>query len=165
MCAPSVVLHTSNTCSILLQIFYNKCCSVFTDNFPTRYFNSSIIRDTGWRQASPFTKRCKKMWWASDLEIAQVRNGPHMAGPSFSNCLLNKVHKSLWMCGGAGILSLHCGYVVTLEYCHFTVGVWWRWNIVTSLWTCGGALSCWQATFYLPQIAAALITTLSRNST
>jgi hypothetical protein len=58
---------------------------------------------------------------------------------------------SLWMCGGAGMLSRHCGCVLTLECCHFTVNVWWRWNVVTtvdvrwrwnvvtSLWMCGGA--------------------------
>jgi len=33
----------------------------------------------------------------------------------------------------------HCGCVVALEYCHFTVDVWWRWNIVTSLWMCSDA--------------------------
>jgi len=49
---------------------------------------------------------------------------------------------SLWMCGDAGILSLHCGCVVALERYHFTVDVWWRWNVVTSLWMCGGSPSC-----------------------
>jgi hypothetical protein len=43
------------------------------------------------------------------------------------------------MCGGAGILSLHCGCVVALECCHFTVDVWWHWNVVISLSMFGGA--------------------------
>ena len=43
------------------------------------------------------------------------------------------------MCGGAGMLSLHCGCVVALECCHFTVDVWWRWNVITPQLKCGGA--------------------------
>jgi acid phosphatase family membrane protein YuiD len=39
---------------------------------------------------------------------------------------------------GGAMLSLHCGCVVALECCRFTVDVWGRWN-VTSLWMCGGA--------------------------
>jgi hypothetical protein len=36
---------------------------------------------------------------------------------------------SQWKYGGAGMLSLHSGSVVTLECCHFTVDVWWRSNV------------------------------------
>jgi len=49
------------------------------------------------------------------------------------------VNTSLWMCGGAGMLSLHSGYMVALECFHFTVDVWWHWNVITSLWMCGDA--------------------------
>jgi hypothetical protein len=43
------------------------------------------------------------------------------------------------MCGGAGMLSLHSECVVVLECYHFTVDVWWCWNVITSQWMCGNA--------------------------
>ena len=53
----------------------------------------------------------------------------HLSG----NCQLKNAVTSLWMCGGAGMLSLHCWYMVALECYHFTVDMWWRWNVVISL--------------------------------
>jgi hypothetical protein len=37
------------------------------------------------------------------------------------------------------MVALQFRSVVALESCHFTVDVWWRWNVVTSLLMCGGA--------------------------
>jgi hypothetical protein len=40
------------------------------------------------------------------------------------------------------MLSLHSrSVVVVLECYHFTVEVWWCWNVITSQWKCGGALN------------------------
>ena len=37
------------------------------------------------------------------------------------------------------MLSLHSGSVVVLECYHFTMEVWWCWNVGTSLWICSDA--------------------------
>ena len=55
------------------------------------------------------------------------------------NCQLKMLLLRCECGGGAGMLSLHSGSVVVLECYHFTVEVWWCWNVITSQCKCGGA--------------------------
>jgi hypothetical protein len=54
------------------------------------------------------------------------------------------------------------------EYYHFTVGVGWRWNIITLLWMCGGAgmslhCGCVVPLHRVPSIALTRTLLLSEN--